>query len=57
VEETDGLDKNKDSDSEAEINEDEQIRLEAARLKGPSSDAIAKFENYREYIPPFLSQC
>ncbi|KAF8513196.1 timeless protein-domain-containing protein [Gautieria morchelliformis] len=51
VEETDGPDKNKDSDSE-EINEDEQIRLEAGKLKGPSSDAIAKFE---DYLIPYVS--
>lgn len=58
MEETDGSDNDKDADSESDsaidLNEDEIIRKQATRLKGPTSDAIAKFEDYREYLHIFL---
>ena len=52
MEETDGKDKDKDSDSDSavDLNEDEKIRKEATRLKGPSSDAIVRFEDYRKWL-------
>ena len=54
MEETDGQNKDIDSDSNSEMNEDEKIRKEAARLKGHSSEAIAKFQDYRVYLHIFL---
>jgi replication fork protection complex subunit TIMELESS/Tof1/Swi1 len=54
IEETDGGEKDEDSGSDGEENDEEKIRKEAAKLKGPSKDAIAKFEDYREYPDGFL---
>ena len=46
VEETDGPEKDKESDDDG----DEEIRREVTKLKGPSGDAVAKFEDYRERL-------
>lgn len=56
TEETDGRGEDQDSDSGSEMDEDEKVRKKASRLKGPSRDAIAKFEDYREYLFLFLCQ-
>jgi replication fork protection complex subunit Tof1/Swi1 len=45
VEETDK--NNEGSDSDNELNEDDRLRRQASKLRGPSKDAIAKFEDYR----------
>ncbi|KIJ40487.1 hypothetical protein M422DRAFT_49176 [Sphaerobolus stellatus SS14] len=45
IEETDNQDKDS-SDDDEEMNGDEKIRREAAKLKGPSAEAVANFEDY-----------
>ena len=46
------MDKDKDSgDEDEDMMEDDRIRREAAKLKGPSAEAVGKFEDYRKWTP------
>ncbi|KAF8578836.1 timeless-domain-containing protein [Ramaria rubella] len=51
IEEADGRDGKKDSEDE-DMDEDEKIRKEAGKLRGPSGDAVAQFE---DYLIPYVS--
>jgi len=46
IEETDGPKKDEESDADQEMDEDEKIRHDASKRTGPSSDALANFEDY-----------